>query len=123
MCIRDRLEDIRYKQSVTRLPYSNRDVRKELGTYGMMLSSPDQEKFMKGLEQQRTGSKGLQERNGGQSVRETGTGTGSVPGRTVIRSGGNAKDLRNDVLTERRRTGSTERKMETENADRRNGRK
>lgn len=117
------LEDIRYKQSVTRLPYSNRDVRKELGTYGTMLNSADQEKFMKGLHQQKNEDLGLQERNGGQSVRETGTGTGSVPGRTVIRSGGNAKDLRNDVLTERRRTGRTERKMETENADRRNGRK
>ena len=117
------LEDIRYKQSVTRLPYSNRDVRKELGTYGTMLNSADQEKFMEGLHQQKNEDLRLQERNGGQSVRETGTGTGSVPGRTVIRSGGNAKDLRNDVLTERRRTGSTERKMETENADRRNGRK
>lgn len=117
------LEDIRYRQSITRLPYSNKDVRKELGTYGTMLSSPDQEKFMKGLHQQKNEDLRLQERNGGQSVRETGTGTGSVPGRTVIRSGGNAKDLRNDVLTERRRTGSTERKMETENADRRNGRK
>lgn len=117
------LEDIRYKQSVTRLPYSNKDVRKELGTYGTMLNSADQEKFMKGLHQQKNEDLRLQERNGGQSVRETGTGTGSVPGRTVIRSGGNAKDLRNDVLTERRRTGSTERKMETENADRRNGRK
>lgn len=117
------LEDIRYKQSVTRLPYSNRDVRKELGTYGTMLNSADQEKFIKGLHQQKNEDLRLQERNGGQSVRETGTGTGSVPGRTVIRSGGNAKDLRNDVLTERRRTGSTERKMETENADRRNGRK
>lgn len=117
------LEDIRYKQSVTRLPYLNRDVRKELGTYGTMLNSADQEKFMEGLHQQKNEDLRLQERNGGQSVRETGTGTGSVPGRTVIRSGGNAKDLRNDVLTERRRTGSTERKMETENADRRNGRK
>ena len=117
------LEDIRYKQSVTRLPYSNRDVRKELGTYGTMLNSADQEKFMEGLHQQKNEDLRLQERNGGQSVRETGTGTGSAPGRTVIRSGGNAKDLRNDVLTERRRTGSTERKMETENADRRNGRK
>lgn len=117
------LEDIRYKQSVTRLPYSNRDVRKGLGTYGTMLNSADQEKFMEGLHQQKSEDLRLQERNGGQSVRETGTGTGSVPGRTVIRSGGNAKDLRNDVLTERRRTGSTERKMETENADRRNGRK
>lgn len=119
------LEDIRYKQSVTRLPYSNRDVRKELGTYGTMLNSADQEKFMEGLHQQKNEDLRLQERNGGQSVRETGTGTGtgSVPGRTVIRSGGNAKDLRNDVLTKRRRTGSTERKMETENADRRNGRK
>ena len=117
------LEDIRYRQSTTRLPYSDKDVRKELGTYGTMLNSADQEKFMKGLHQQRNEELILQERNGGQSVRETGTGTGSVPGRTVIRSGGNAKDLRNDVLTERRRTGSTERKMETENADRRNGRK
>lgn len=117
------LEDIRYKQSVTRLPYSNKDVRKELGTYGTMLNSADQEKFMEGLHQQKNEDLRLQERNGGQSVRETGTGTGSVSGRTVIRSGGNAKDLRNDVLTERRRTGSTERKMETENADRRNGRK
>ena len=115
------LEDIRYKQSTTRLPYSDKDVRKELGTYGTMLNSADQEKFMKGLHQQKNEDLRLQERNGGQSVRET--GTGSVPGRTVIRSGGNAKDLRNDVLTERRRTGSTERKMETENADRRNGRK
>ena len=117
------LEDIRYKQSTTRLPYSDKDVRKELGTYGTMLNSADQEKFMEGLHQQKNEDLRLQERNGGQSVRETGTGTGSVPGRTVIRSGGNAKDLRNDVLTERRRIGSTERKMETENADRRNGRK
>lgn len=117
------LEDIRYRQSTTRLPYSDKDVRKELGTYGTMLNSADQEKFMKGLHQQKNEDLRLQERNGGQSVREAGTGTGSVPGRTVIRSGGNAKDLRNDVLTERRRTGSTERKMETENADRRNGRK
>ena len=115
------LEDIRYRQSITRLPYSNKDVRKELGTYGTMLSSPDQEKFMKGLEQQRMGSKGLQEKNAGQDLREA--KPESVPGKTVIRSSGNAKDLRNDVLTERRRTGSTERKMETENADRRNGRK
>ena len=115
------LEDIRYRQSITRLPYSNKDVRKELGTYGTMLSSPDQEKFMKGLEQQRTGNKGLQEKNAGQDLREA--KPESVPGKTVIRSSGNAKDLRNDVLTERRRTGSTERKMETENADRRNGRK
>lgn len=117
------LEDIRYRQSTTRLPYSDKDVRKELGTYGTMLNSADQEKFMKGLHQQKNEDLRLQERNGGQSVRETGTGTGSVPGRTVIRSGGNAKDLRNDVLTERRRAESTERKMETENADRRNGRK
>lgn len=104
------LEDIRYKQSVTRLPYSNRDVRKELGTYGTMLSSPDQEKFMKDLHQQRNEDHGLQERNGGQSVRETETGTGteSVPGRTIIRSGGNAKDLRSDVLAERRSAGHAE---------------
>lgn len=115
------LEDIRYKQSTTRLPYSGKDVRKELGTYGTMLNSADQEKFRKSLHQQRNEELILQERNGGQSVRET--GTRSVPGRTVIRSGGNAKDLRNDVLTERRRTESTERKMETENADRRNRRK
>lgn len=102
------LEDIRYKQSVTRLPYSNRDVRKELGTYGTMLSSPDQEKFMKDLHQQRNEDHGLQERNGGQSVRETETGTESVPGRTIIRSGGNAKDLRSDVLAERRSAGHAE---------------
>lgn len=100
------LEDIRYKQSVTRLPYSNRDVRKELGTYGTMLSSPDQEKFMKGLEQQRTGSKGLQEKNAGQDLR--GAKPESVPGKTVIRSSGNAKDLRNEILTERRNVGHTE---------------
>ena len=100
------LEDIRYKQSVTRLPYSNRDVRKELGTYGMMLSSPDQEKFMKGLEQQRTGSKGLQEKNAGQDLREA--KPESVPGKTVIRSSGNAKDLRNDVLAEQRSEGHAE---------------
>lgn len=93
------LEDIRYKQSVTRLPYSNRDVRKELGTYGTMLNSTDQEKFRKDLHQQR---------NGGQSVRETETGTESVPGRTIIRSGGNAKDLRSDVLAERRSAGHAE---------------
>ena len=42
------LEDIRYKQSITRLPYSDKDVRKELGTYGTMLNSTDQEKFRKG---------------------------------------------------------------------------
>ena len=100
------LEDIRYKQSVTRLPYSNRDVRKELGTYGTMLSSPDQEKFMKGLEQQRTGNKGLQEKNAGQDLR--GAKPESVPGKTVIRSSGNAKDLRNEILTERRNVGHAE---------------
>ena len=102
------LEDIRYKQSVTRLPYSNKDVRKELGTYGTMLSSPDQEKFRKDLHQQRNEDHGLQERNGGQNVRETETGTESVPGRTIIRSGGNAKDLRSDVLAERRSAGHAE---------------
>lgn len=102
------LEDIRYKQSVTRLPYSNRDVRKELGTYGTMLNSTDQEKFRKDLHQQRNEDHGLQERNGGQSVRETETGTESVPGRTIIRSGGNAKDLRSDVLAERRSAGHAE---------------
>ena len=100
------LEDIRYKQSVTRLPYSNRDVRKELGTYGTMLSSPDQEKFMKGLEQQRTGNKGLQEKNAGQDLR--GAKPESVPGKTVIRSSGNVKDLRNEILTERRNVGHAE---------------
>ena len=100
------LEDIRYKQSITRLPYSDKDVRKELGTYGTMLNSTDQEKFRKGLHQQRNEDHGLQERNGGQSVRET--GTESVPGRTVIRSGGNAKDLRSDVLAERRSAGHAE---------------
>lgn len=100
------LEDIRYKQSVTRLPYSNRDVRKELGTYGTMLNSTDQEKFMKGLEQQRTGSKGLQEKNAGQDLR--GAKPESVPGKTVIRSSGNAKDLRNEILTERRNVGHAE---------------
>ena len=102
------LEDIRYKQSVTRLPYSNKDVRKELGTYGTMLSSPGQEKFRKDLHQQRNEDHGLQERNGGQNVRETETGTESVPGRTIIRSGGNAKDLRSDVLAERRSAGHAE---------------
>ena len=102
------LEDIRYKQSVTRLPYSNKDVRKELGTYGTMLSSPDQEKFRKDLHQQRNEDHGLQERNGGQNVRETETGTESVPGRTIIRSGGNAKDLRSDILAERRSAGHAE---------------
>ena len=102
------LEEIRYKQSITRLPYSNKDVRKELGTCGTMLSSPDQEKFRKDLHQQRNEDHGLQERNGGQSVRETETGTESVPGRTIIRSGGNAKDLRSDVLAERRSAGHAE---------------
>ena len=102
------LEDIRYKQSVTRLPYSNKDVRKELGTCGTMLSSPDQKKFRKDLHQQRNEDHGLQERNGGQNVRETETGTESVPGRTIIRSGGNAKDLRSDVLAERRSAGHAE---------------
>ena len=102
------LEDIRYKQSVTRLPYSNKDVRKELGTCGTMLSSPDQEKFRKDLHQQRNEDHGLQERNGGQNVTETETGTESVPGRTIIRSGGNAKDLRSDVLAERRSAGHAE---------------
>ena len=100
------LEDIRYRQSITRLPYSNKDVRKELGTYGTMLSSPDQEKFMKGLEQQRMGSKGLQEKNVGQDLREA--KPESVPGKTVIRSSGNAKDLRNDVLAEQRSAGHAE---------------
>ena len=100
------LEDIRYRQSITRLPYSNKDVRKELGTYGTMLSSPDQEKFMKGLEQQRMGSKGLQEKNAGQDLREA--KPESVPGKTVIRSSGNAKDLRNDVLAEQRSAGHAE---------------
>lgn len=100
------LEDIRYKQSVTRLPYSNKDVRKELGTYGTMLSSPDQEKFMKGLEQQRTGNKGPQEKNAGQDLREA--KPESVPGKTVIRSSGNAKNLRNEILTEQRNVGHAE---------------
>lgn len=100
------LEDIRYRQSITRLPYSNKDVRKELGTYGTMLSSPDQEKFMKGLEQQRMGSKGLREKNAGQDLREA--KPESVPGKTVIRSSGNAKDLRNDVLAEQRSAGHAE---------------
>ena len=102
------LEDIRYKQSVTRLPYSNKDVRKELGTCGTMLSSPDQEKFRKDLHQQRNEDHGPQERNGGQNVRETETGTETVPGRTIIRSGGNAKDLRSDILAERRSAGNAE---------------
>lgn len=102
------LEDICYKQSITRLPYSDKDVRKELGTYGTMLNSTDQEKFRKDLHQQRNEDHGLQERNGGQSVRETETGTESVPGRTIIRSGGNAKDLRSDVLAERRSAGHAE---------------
>ena len=81
---------------------------KELGTYGTMLNSTDQEKFRKDLHQQRNEDHGLQERNGGQSVRETETGTESVPGRTIIRSGGNAKDLRSDVLAERRSAGHAE---------------
>ena len=102
------LEDIRYKQSTTRLPYSDKDVRKELGTYGTMLNSADQEKFRKDLHQQRNEELRLQERNGGQSVRETETGTESVPGRTIIRSGGNAKDLRSDILAERRSAGHAE---------------
>ena len=97
------LEDIRYKQSVTRLPYSNKDVRKELGTYGTMLSSPDQEKFRKDLHQQRNEDHGLQEKNAGQDLRET--KPESVPGKTVIRSSGNAKDLRNEILTEQRNVG------------------
>ena len=100
------LEEIRYKQSITRLPYSDKDVRKELGTYGTMLNSTDQEKFMKGLEQQGTGSKGLQEKNAGQDLR--GAKPESVPGKTVIRSSGNAKDLRNEILTERRNVGHAE---------------
>lgn len=100
------LEDIRYRQSITRLPYPNKDVGKELGTYGTMLSSPDQEKFMKGLEQQRMGSKGLQEKNAGQDLREA--KPESVPGKTVIRSSGSAKDLRNDVLAEQRSAGHAE---------------
>lgn len=102
------LEEIRYKQSITRLPYSDKDVRKELGAYGTMLNSTDQEKFRKDLHQQRNEDHGLQERNGGQNVRETETGTESVPGRTIIRSGGNAKDLRSDVLAERRSAGHAE---------------
>ena len=104
------LEDIRYKQNITRLPYSDKDVRKELGTYGTMLNSTDQEKFRKGPSISREHEDhGLQERNGGQSVRETETGTESVPGRTIIRSGGNAKDLRNDDFngTEKCRTYGT----------------
>ena len=101
------LEDIRYKQSITR---PDKDVRKELGTYGTMLNSTDQEKFMKGLEQQRTGSKGLQEKNAGQDLREA--KPESVPGKTVIRSSGNAKDLRNDVLAEQRKTGSVDRRTD-----------
>ena len=100
------LEDIRYKQSVICLPYSNKDVRKELGTYGTMLSSPDQEKFRKDLHQQRNEDHGLQERNGGQDLRET--KPESVPGKTVIRSSGNAKDLRNEILTEQRNVGHAE---------------
>ena len=100
------LEEIRYKQSITRLPYSDKDVRKELGTYGTMLNSTDQEKFMKGLEQQRAGNKGLQEKNAGQDLR--GAKPESVPGKTVIRSSGNAKDLRNEILTERRNVGHAE---------------
>ena len=100
------LEDIRYKQSVTRLPYSNKDVRKELGTYGTMLSSPDQEKFRKDLHQQRNEDHGLQEKNAGQDLRET--KPESVPGKTVIRSSGNAKDLRNEILTEQRNVGHAE---------------
>ena len=109
------LEDIRYKQSITRLPYSDKDVRKELGTYGTMLNSTDQEKFRKDLHQQRNEDHGLQERNGGQSVRETETGTESVPGRTIIRSGGNAKDLRSDVLAERRSAGHAEPHVKKDN--------
>lgn len=100
------LEDIRYKQSVTRLPYSNKDVRKELGTYGTMLSSPDQEKFRKDLYQQRNEDHGLQEKNAGQDLR--GAKPESVPGKTVIRSSGNAKDLRNEILTEQRNVGHAE---------------
>ena len=100
------LEDIRYKQSVTRLPYSNKDVRKELGTYGTMLSSPDQEKFRKDLHQQRNEDHGLQEKNAGQDLR--GAKPESVPGKTVIRSSGNAKDLRNEILTEQRNVGHAE---------------
>lgn len=104
------LEEIRYKQSITRLPYSDKDVRKELGTYGTMLNSTDQEKFMKGLEQQRAGNKGLQEKNAGQDLREA--KPESVPGKTVIRSSRNAKDLRNDVLAEQRKTGSADRRTD-----------
>ena len=104
------LEDIRYKQSVTRLPYSNKDVRKELGTYGTMLSSPDQEKFRKDLHQQRNEDHGLQEKNAGQDLREA--KPESVPGKTVIRSSRNAKDLRNDVLAEQRKTGSADRRTD-----------
>ena len=100
------LEDIRYKQSITRLPYSDKDVRKELGTYGTMLNSTDQEKFRKDLHQQRNEDHGLQEKNAGQDLRET--KPESVPGKTVIRSSGNAKDLRNEILTERRNVGHTE---------------
>ena len=113
------LEDIRYKQSITRLPYSDKDVRKELGTYGTMLNSAEQEKFMKSVQQQKKEDIRLQERNGEQNVREA----GSMPGKTVIRSGENAKDLRNDILMEQRRAGRTERKTETENADRRTKRR
>ena len=113
------LEDIRYKQSITRLSYSDKDVRKELGTYGTMLNSAEQEKFMKSVQQQKKEDIRLQERNGEQNVREA----GSMPGKTVIRSGENAKDLRNDILMEQRGAGRTERKTETENADRRTKRR
>ena len=109
------LEDIRYRQNITRLPYSDKAVRKELGTYGTMLNSVEQEKFMKSVQQQKKENLRLQERNGEQNVQEA----GSMPGKTVIRSGENAKDLRNDILMEQRRAGRTERKAETENVDRR----
>ncbi len=68
------LEEIRYKQSITRLPYSDKDVRKELGTYGTMLNSTDQGKIYERIrtagngkqrtagEKCRTGSKGSKAR-------------------------------------------------------------
>ena len=71
-----------------------------------MLSSPDQEKFRKDLHQQRNEDHGLQEKNAGQDLRET--KPESVPGKTVIRSSGNAKDLRNEILTEQRNVGHAE---------------
>ena len=118
------LENIRYKQSVTRLPNSNKDAGKELGIHGTVSDDMNQEKSTKGLERQE--DKRLPEKNADQDLKET--KVESAPGKTVIRSSGNAKDLRNDVLTKRKSARHTEPHVQKmigkKNADRRtDGRK